>query len=168
MSCTLYLVRHGIAGDAPPGMSDADRELTAAGQRKLARAARGLKRLGVAPDCIVSSPLKRAEQTASLLAAALAPGHEVEMEEVLAPGHAAADVVRGLGRYRGARAVLLVGHEPNMGELASQLLAGSASLASVPFRKGAVAAFRVSSLPPRADAQLLWFLTAKLLRLIGR
>src|SRR6185295_15655795 len=99
----------------PPGMTDADRQLTPAGERKLTRAARGLKRLGVAPERIVSSPLKRAEQTATLLAAVVAPGSDPEIDEVLAPGHAAADVVRGLGRYRGAREIMLVGHEPNMG-----------------------------------------------------
>ena len=168
MNCVIYLVRHGIAAPAAAGMSDADRPLTPAGERKVVRIARGLKRLGVEPDAVVSSPLPRAADTARLLMAGLAPGVEVELDSVLSPGSAASAAMQVMTAYRGARQLMLVGHEPGMGELASQLLTGSATLASLPFKKGGVAAIRVGALPPRAPGMLLWLLTPKQLRLIGR
>jgi phosphohistidine phosphatase len=168
MSCTLYLVRHGIAQEAPAGMSDADRALTADGARKMTRIAAGLRRLGVAPDVVLASPLRRAEETASLLAAALAPDRPVEIYPALAPGHAAAELVRGLQAYRQARRIVLVGHQPDMGQLASFVVSGSTSIAAMPFKKGGVAAIRVASLSRHPSGVLEWFLTPKQLRLIGR
>ena len=168
MSCTIYLVRHGIAAPASATVSDADRPLTAAGERKMRRAAAGLKRLGVAPDVILSSPLRRAEETAAAIAAVLAPDCAGQTYAGLAPGHASTVTVHGLRDYRGARQLVLVGHEPSIGHLASFLLTGSPDLLALEFRKGSVAAMQVGGLPPRAPAVLSWFLSAKQLRAIGR
>src|SRR5437868_3706973 len=110
MSCTMYLVRHGIAGAAAAGVNDADRALTPAGARKMTRIAAGLKRLGVVPEVILSSPLRRAEETAGRLATVLAPNLAVEIYPPLAPGHAAADLLKGLHIHRRAHALMLVGH----------------------------------------------------------
>ena len=168
MSCTIYLVRHAIAGVAPAGMSDADRCLTRDGERKMRRAAIGLKRLGVRPDVLLSSPLRRAEETAAVVASVLAPDLPVEIYPSLAPGHDAVDVLKGLHAYRAARALILVGHQPDLGQLASHLLTGSTTLAQLPFKKGGVAAVQVASLPPRGTGSLLWFMTPKQLRTIER
>ena len=168
MTRTIYLVRHGIAGEAPNGGSDADRRLTPDGVRKMSRAALGLKRLGVAPDLILSSPLRRAEETAALLAKALAPERAVALYGVLAPGHEPAEIVRGLQAHRGARAVMLVGHEPGIGQLLSHLLTGTSSGLAIEFKKGGVAAIQVEALPPRHAGLLQWLLTPKQLRAIAR
>jgi len=168
MSCVLLLVRHAIAGPAPAGMSDADRTLTRDGARKMRQVALGLKRLGVVPDAILSSPLRRAEETAAVLVSVLTPDLPVEIYPRLAPGHDAADVLKGLHPYRAARVLMLVGHEPDLGQLASHLLTGSSGLAPLPFKKGGVAAFQAASLPPRSAGTLLWFMTPKQLRAIGR
>jgi phosphohistidine phosphatase len=167
MSCTLYLVRHGIAADASADADDKDRALTAEGTRKMTRAAIGLKQLGIAPDVILSSPLRRAQETAALLAETLAPNVAVEIYQPLAPGTAAAELVRDLRPYRAVHHLMLVGHQPDLGELASHLLTGSVALAPLPFKKGAVAAIDVSSLPPRASGVLRWFLTSRQLGTIA-
>jgi phosphohistidine phosphatase len=168
MTCTLYLVRHGIAALPAAGTPDSERALTAAGTRKMMRAAVGLKRLGIVPDVVLSSPLRRAQETAALLARTLAPDLAVEVYEPLAPGTAPADLLRGLRPYRTTAHLVLVGHQPDLGELGSHLLTGSASLAPLPFKKGAVAAIEVASLPPRAGGALQWFVTPKQLRAIGQ
>ncbi len=168
MSCVIYLVRHGIAAPVSAAVNDADRSLTADGTRKMARVAAGLKRLGLAPDAVLSSPLRRAEETAAILAREIAPQTEVEIYPPLAPGHDVAALLGGLTAYRRARGVMLVGHQPALGELASHLLTGSSSLAALPFKKGGVAAVRVAAVPPRAAGILEWFLTPKQLRAIGR
>lgn len=167
MSCLIYLVRHGIAGPAVAGMSDADRRLTPDGERKMGRIAAGLKQLGVLPDVVLSSPLRRAEETAAVITSVLAPKADVEIYSLLAPGHEAADVAKGLRAYRNAREAVLVGHQPDLGLLASFLLTGSAHLVPLPFKKGGVAAIRVAALPPRAAGTLMWFMTPKQLRAIG-
>ncbi len=168
MSCTLYLVRHGIAVDAGPGVRDADRALTPEGARKMTRAAFGLRRLGVLPDAILASPLCRAEQTAERLCRVLSPDSAVEIYAALAPGHAPIETLRGLLTHRGSRQLILVGHQPDMGELASYLLSGSTALVPFDFKRGAVAAIAVSALPPRPAGILRWFMTSKQLRALGR
>jgi len=168
MSCTLYLLRHGIAADAAAGLSDADRALTAEGARKLKGIAGGLKRLGLSPDVVLSSPLRRAQETAAVLVAGVNPSLPVEVYDRLAPGHSASDVVSALRPYRGAQQIVLVGHQPDLGELASYLLTGAPGRVPFAFKKGGVAAIEVSSVPPRSAGLLLWFATPKMLRAAGR
>jgi len=167
MSCTLYLVRHGIAEAAGSG-GDAERRLTSEGVRKLRQVARGLKRLILKPDAIISSPLRRAEQTAAILCAVLAPGAVPQLCPLLAPGEGAEAVAAGLREHRRAHELVLVGHQPSLGQLASYLLARSPHVVELPFRKGGVAAIVVDSLPPRASGTLEWFVTAEQLRWMGR
>jgi phosphohistidine phosphatase len=167
VSYLLYLVRHAIA-ETRGQTADADRRLTAQGVRRMQRAARGLKRLGVVPDLILSSPLRRAEETAGILLPILAPDLPIEIYPSLAPGNPISEVISGLRAYRQAQRLVLVGHQPSLGELASQLLTGSPSLLPLPFKKGGAAAIEVTALPPREAGRLNWFLTAKQLRLMAR
>jgi phosphohistidine phosphatase len=167
MAVLVYLMRHGIAADPSAGMSDADRALTAEGVRKTTRVAVGLQNLGAKPDLILSSPLRRAEETARLVADVLAPRASVELYPPLAGGFAIEDIVKGLRPHRNASELLLVGHQPDLGYLASYLLTGAASLAPLPFRKAGVAAISLGSLPSRSAGQLEWFLTPSQLRAIA-
>jgi phosphohistidine phosphatase len=167
MPITVYLMRHGIAADATAGMSDADRALTADGVRKTTRVAVGLQKLGVKPDLILSSPLRRAEETARLTADVLAPKSAVELYPPLAGGFAVDDIVKGLRPHRHARELLLVGHQPDLGHLASYFVTGSPNLAPLPFKKAGVAAISLGSIPPRSAGLLEWFLTPGQLRSIA-
>jgi phosphohistidine phosphatase len=63
----LFVIRHAIAEDATPGQPDPDRALTAAGGRKLKQIVKGLRRLDIDFDRILTSPWRRAAETASLL-----------------------------------------------------------------------------------------------------
>jgi phosphohistidine phosphatase len=167
MSVLLYLMRHGIAAEPSPGSNDAERALTPEGVRKTARVAVGLQAIGAKPDLILSSPLLRAEETARLVADVLAPRKAVELYPPLAGGFSAADVMRGLRPHRGVRELLLVGHQPDLGDLASHLLTGSTSLVPLPFKKAGVAAIALGAIPPRAPGILEWFLTPGQLRAIA-
>jgi phosphohistidine phosphatase len=114
----LLLVRHAQAGDAPV---DADRPLTALGERRAAAIGSWLARTGVVPDLVIVSPARRAAQTWELVSASLAPGpppvvdpriYENTVEDLLAAmGEAPGDV----------RTVAVVGHNPSVGELARTL-----------------------------------------------
>jgi len=163
MAATLYLMRHGIAEDGL-ACGDAARRLTDEGRHRVAEVAGGLARMGVLPDLILASPLVRAQETAAIVTAVLAPEREFETYEPLANDQEAAAMVAQLEPYRRFRTILLVGHQPSMGEFASQLLTGSPYAVSLPFKKGAVAAIAVGAVPPRAPGQLLWFAPPRLFR----
>lgn len=168
MACTIFLLRHGLAEDAAPDGSDDARALTAGGARKTRAVARGLRRMRIAPAVVLSSPLRRAEETARIVAEVLAPDTAVEIFAPLAPGNPPGMVARGLRAHRGAGQIVLVGHQPDLGELASYLLTGSEHALPLPFKKAGAAAITVSALPPCAPGTLEWFLTPIQLRAIGR
>lgn len=167
MTCTLYLMRHGIAAEPQRGSSDAERPLTDEGVRKTTRVAQGLHALGVAVDLILTSPFRRAAETAHLVADVLHPRLPVTSYPPLAAGATPQAVLNGLDLPPRVTRLMLVGHQPDLGELASYLLTGSASLAPLAFRKAAVAAINTGALPPRRAGVLDWFLTPSLLRAIA-
>ncbi|MEI6828485.1 MAG: histidine phosphatase family protein [Synechococcaceae cyanobacterium ELA445] len=111
----LLLLRHGIAEDRALGLEDAQRPLTPRGRERTAKVLERLVALGLAGDAMVSSPLVRAFQTAELaVAAGLADGFEPST--ALAPGGQPEPLLERLGQR-----LILVGHEPDLSELAAQL-----------------------------------------------
>lgn len=164
MSVTLYLMRHGIAEEPSRGVADADRALTDEGIRKTRRVAEGLRAVDLRLDAIISSPLRRAQETARIAGEVLAPDCTIELSDLLAGGTSADAIAKGLRAPRKAEHVLLVGHQPGLGELASYLLTGSAQRAPLPFRKAAVVVIEVDGLPPRTTGLLHWFAPPALLR----
>ncbi len=161
----LYLVRHGIAaerGEAYP--DDSKRPLTAAGIARLRRQTRGLNALGVGFDVIVTSPLVRAKQTAETIAQALKTRPPVVSSDALAPAGTTAAVIQEIVKHQRKARIALVGHEPNLGELAARLIGARTILE---FKKGGVCRIDFEVLPPRGLGQLRWFVTPKMLRSVG-
>ena len=110
----VYLLRHGPAGlrSAWSG-DDADRPLTTDGAREMERIAAALAAQGLAPDLMLTSPLARARQTASILATALGqPDLTIVNSSLLAPSFCLADLQAILSDHHDATSVVLVGHEP--------------------------------------------------------
>ena len=161
----LYLIRHGLAADPDDEHpDDAKRPLTPEGVSRLRREAKGLQALGVTFDQILTSPLVRARQTAEVFAQAQDEKVPVAQVEALAPGGTPAQVVHALAEYARRKAIALVGHEPNLGELAAKLLG---TRAPVPFKKGAICCIEFDALPPARPGTLAWFATPKMLRKLG-
>lgn len=158
----LYLIRHAIAED-PGRRSDAERALTEEGKSKMIEIARGLAALGVELDLVLTSPLRRARETAEIVAAALGPV-PIEVLSELASGAGAAAGARGLASYLRFESVAAVGHEPDLGELAALLLAGGPTSAAIRFRKGGVAALDLDTGARPLRAVLDWLATPKLIR----
>ena len=113
----LYLVRHAEAAQGEP---DDLRPLTVAGREAARALGTRLAAEGVHPDAVLTSPLLRARETGAELGRAL--GCEPEPDERLAPG-ATADDVRDAVSGRGD-AVVVVGHQPDCGEIAAELTGG--------------------------------------------
>lgn len=123
----LILWRHC---DAEDGVPDALRRLSARGRDEASRMARWLAQHLPADSRIVVSPALRAQQTAAALCRAF------ETVAELAPGATVDDVLRIAGWPDGAVTTLVVGHEPTLGDVASQLLEGEANRRTL--RKGGV------------------------------
>jgi phosphohistidine phosphatase len=158
----LYLIRHGIAeerGEAWP--DDAKRPLTDEGIDRVRKSARGLVRLGVSFDAILTSPLVRARQTADAVASAFELRPHIVAAESLAPGGTYQAVLADLEKQTRRSRIALVGHEPGMGELASRL---SGSRHPLEFKKGAACRIDVDALPPTGPGSLRWFLTPRIMR----
>lgn len=153
----LYVVRHGIAEDFPPdGSGDFGRRLTPDGIARMEQAARGMVRLGIAPDLLLSSPLVRARQTAEIVGRAL--GRDVRIEPRLASGCSVADIQAVLADVAQTRTVMIFGHEPDLSTAIGALTGGS----RVEMKKGMMAALHLqgrhgvllSLLPPRVLRQM--------------
>jgi phosphohistidine phosphatase len=165
----LYLMRHGIAvtADQPGTQSDSERPLTPKGIKRMRRAARGLRRLGISFDAILTSPLVRARQTAEIVADTL--GLEAQLEEIseLAPDSSVDHLVSGLTRFQDREHVLLVGHQPLLGHIFSFLISGKNVNLAVEFKKGGLCRIEIDVLPLGTPGTLHWLLTPKQLRLLG-
>ncbi len=157
----LYLVRHGIAEDHHP-LSDAQRALTPRGRLKMAEVAKGLSKIKVRPDLILTSPLRRAMETASILADGLG-GIRIEQLRELGQGpYQPADIVEAIRPYNELKEVALVGHQPGLGELAAFMLTWSSSGCEIEFKKGSVVC--LDRLPGNDRCVLAWSLPPRILR----
>jgi len=162
----IYLVRHGLAeerGDSWP--DDAKRPLTDEGISRMRKSMRGLSRLGVTLDVVLTSPLVRARQTAEIVAAGLSPRPSLISAESLAPDGTFAAVVADLEKHVRKGRIALVGHEPGIGELAARLIG---SRHAIEFKKGAVCRIDLATIPPSGPGDLRWLLTPKIMRAIRK
>jgi len=162
----LYLVRHGLAetrGESWP--DDTKRPLSEEGMARLRKQARGLSRLGVVVEVMLTSPLVRTLQTAEIVAAAFDPRPHIVNVESLAPGGSFAAVMADLEKHGKKARIALVGHEPGIGELAARLIGTRHPIA---FKKGAVARIDLDTLSANAPGELRWFLTPRVLRSIKK
>lgn len=112
----LILWRHAQAEDGRP---DLERELTSKGRKQAAKVAAWLRERLPARYRVLVSPAARARQTAAAL------GVEVSVSERLAPGKSAHDALEAAGWPDRAGAVIIVGHQPTLGEVAAQLVSGA-------------------------------------------
>jgi phosphohistidine phosphatase len=115
--------------------------------------ARALKRLKIAPDAILTSPLPRAVRTAEIAGKAL--GVRVEQRQELMPGFARRGCDAMLETHPGGD-VMLVGHEPDFSGLVRSLTGGKVKLS-----KAGVAAVEIGDESPAP--RLLWLFPAKTL-----
>jgi phosphohistidine phosphatase len=163
----LYILRHGIA--TARGFTvypNDDRPLTEEGVRKMKCNAAGIAKLVPGFDVILTSPLKRAHETASITAEAVGSANALKVVEQLLPGKSVQDIFSVLMKFRNKRTVLLVGHEPNLSEFASHVIGCSTS--SIELKKGALCRIDVNEIPLKIPGRLQWHLSPKQLRMIGK
>jgi phosphohistidine phosphatase len=156
----ILLLRHGIAQDGHANLPDAERPLTPEGRKKLRQVLQTAAKAGVEPTLLLSSPLKRALQTAEIARRELGYKGEVLQTRVLAPGGGVEQVWEEIRVHRDQSALLLTGHNPQFQHLAGYLL--EHPNLQMDFKKGALMRVDVESFGPVPRGVLRWILTAKL------
>ncbi len=153
----LHLLRHADAGD-PEAWSrpDAERPLSGKGRKQAERLGRFLAAGGFRTDALITSPKVRAAETAELVAAELVV--PVIVDERLAEGLDATDLVEILSAAGDPRRPVLVGHDPDFSWIATWLTG-----AEVTLKKGAMARIDLEGPPGSASGHLRWLLPPDLL-----
>ena len=149
----LYLVRHAEAIERSATTPDAVRYLTPKGRLVFRKVARRVRKAGIAPDVLFTSPLLRAVQTAEILAERLEHEGPVVVARELSPGFDHRRLRSLLTKAGNPAEAAFVGHEPDLGDLAATLLALPGRF---PLRKGAVLALEVDIGVPKGAAKFLW------------
>jgi len=165
----LVMIRHAKAGerDAARWPDDDLRPITAEGAAELAAALKTMRRMGVAFDFLVSSPLVRARQTAELVAEAFGWEGPPSESEALGHGCTVAAVLDLLVKFPPDAAVAIVGHEPEFSKVAAKLV-GRSGDAAIDLKKGGVIGIRFDGPPAAAAGRLEFLLKPGLLRKLGR
>jgi|SRR5581483_10281154 len=160
----LYFLRHASAGQhkANP-LQDDKRPLDAQGIQQCTEMGRVLAAMDVQVDAIISSPLKRATQTASLVGNEIGHDSKLQTSAALRPNASFDSFRQLLTKYSALEAIMVVGHNPSMNQFLSLLLSGGTSDDVSDLKKGAAARVDVSG---NRSAILKWCITPKIVRAI--
>ncbi len=162
----LCFLRHGPAiPSGTPGVAEEERPLSPEGRRKTQRAVRGLVRLDLGIDAVLTSPLARARETAEILADALRLGPP-RVSDKLLPDVPAREFL-GVLTDSGPESPVLVGHEPSLA-LAVAFLIGAGETQPLELKKSGLAVVRLRRLAPRPEGTLRLLLTPAALRALAR
>jgi len=162
----LYIVRHSDAvPSGTPGVPEDERPLTDKGVKKMREIARGLCAVDVKPELILSSPLPRASRTAEIVVEEMGGGIPLKLTDALSPSGNRSALYREFRADRKLSSVMIVGHQPALGEIAGEIAWGSAEH-YLELKKGGVCALEVGRLDPTPAGTLLWLLTPAISRQI--
>ncbi len=155
----LYLLRHADA--VSTATSDHARELTSKGQHQARTVGEFCLRQSIHPELILTSPYRRTVQTADILTSILGTGPATNAP-FLASGMDPGDALLELAAYAQLASLMLVGHQPDLGQLAATLL-GLKSAENLPFGKASLLCVDATVLIPRAGS-LAFFLPVKMMK----
>jgi phosphohistidine phosphatase len=159
----LYILRHGIAEQRSEVNYplDSDRPLTPKGLKRMRRVADGMRHLKVDFDVMLSSPYKRALETAFVVGRQYGAGQMIQTCGALRPEVLPEELIRVLQeQYTSSRNILLVGHEPQLSALVSTLTTGSAGARPL-LKKGGLCKLDVEKIQTGKCATMLWLLTPR-------
>jgi len=155
----IYLLRHGIAEDHASSGRDADRRLTEEGRQKLRRVLERAHGAGVSPVLILSSPYKRAVETAEIAAHELGYEGKILRVDALTPDSSPSRIWNEIREHRDTASVLLAGHEPVFSATVAFILGSAREM--VDFKKGGLVRIDVEGFGAEARGVLQWMLTPK-------
>jgi phosphohistidine phosphatase len=167
----LFIIRHAIA--QPIGkeneFSDEKRTLTVEGRSRMRDVLKGLAKLGVELDLIITSPLARAVETAEIVATGIGLSKkEIEQSVNLAPGASPEHLFAEIKSHAGVEAIALIGHQPDLGGLIARIIRSDGDTLSIQLKKGGVCCLNVTETVPTLRGDLIWLLTPRQLRTVAK
>jgi phosphohistidine phosphatase len=166
----LFVIRHAIAEliGKENEFSDEKRVLTVEGRNRMREVVKGLVKLGVELDLIITSPLARAVQTAEIVATGVGLSKkEIKQSGNLAPGASAEHLFAEIKSYA-VEAIALIGHQPDLGGLIARIIQSSRGTLSIQLKKGSVCFLNVTETVPTLRGDMVWMLTPRQLRLLAK
>jgi phosphohistidine phosphatase len=170
----LYLLRHGDAGRrmvVAAGEDSGDIPLTIAGREEVAVIARSIKDLNLKFNAIVTSPLKRAVQTAKIIAKVLAMEKGLSIWKELVPEGNRSKLYNKLNQYTRESTILMIGHQPYLTNIMCDMIFQKNrvnQLGQINLKKAGLAKIRVISLTPNISGELRWLLTPRILKSLAK
>jgi len=165
----LFVLRHGIAVERDPVSfpDDSRRPLTLKGEDRLKTICEAMKAMELSFDLLLSSPFRRASQTAEIVADGLSLKKVLEFRDELTPEGDPRAIIKYLGKLEPTpENIMIVGHEPYLSSFISQLISGEAA-AGLEMKKGGLAKLEIESqLRFGRCAKLAWLLTPKQMALM--
>lgn len=146
----LYFLRHANAGQhLMSPKKDERRALDNEGIEQCGYVGRALAALEVQVDAVISSPLKRATQTAFLVGNEIGYEGKLQLDANLRPGATLTDFRKLLEKYARQEAIMVVGHNPNLSQFLGSVISESGCEASVELKKEQSPAWRCGAVPER-------------------
>ncbi len=160
----IYFLRHAAAGQSKKDpAADEKRPLDKDGIDQCRYIGRTLAAMDIQVDAVISSPLKRASQTASLVANEMGYEGKLELHPALRPQAAYEDFRALVDDNAKRESIMVVGHNPNLSRFLSLLLSGGTTDTCVDLKKGAVAKVDAGG---RRPAVLGWCVIPRMVRAI--
>lgn len=161
----LFMLRHAIAAERKDwNKPDAQRPLTKDGARKMKKAAKGMREMKIRFDSILTSPYARALDTARIVGKVYKETQKIQVVPCLATEGQPRDFIKLLAQQaRTKKSVLVVGHEPYLGQLIGVLTTGQSG-AEIELKKGGLASLEADDLTYGKCAHLQWILPPRVLR----
>ncbi|MBV9670628.1 MAG: histidine phosphatase family protein [Acidobacteriales bacterium] len=157
---TIYFLRHASAGETRKDpKKDERRGLDSEGIQQSYQLAKLFFRLDVAPDLIITSPLKRAMQTAAMVANELGYDDKLKIEKTLKP-EAKWEDFRPMLKSQKGETLIIVGHSPNLSQFIGRMISDAGHRAEIDLRKGGAARVDYNG----RNGELQWLLTPKLIQ----
>ena len=161
-------MRHGEAGKKlATGNRDFERSLTVAGQKEVAHIAKSLKDMGIKFDFILTSPLKRAHQTAAIVSKIFKNEKKMKDWDELKPEGNRPELYRKLTQFKLQSSVLIVGHEPYLSDMISEIIFDGKGK-HVVLKKAGLAKIGIISASPKLHGELKWLLTPRHMKNMAR
>jgi phosphohistidine phosphatase len=154
--------------DKKNDFTDEKRALTNEGRERMREGARGLRKLGIELDLILTSPFVRAVETAEIAANAFGLSKkDIEQTDNLKPGASIDDLFAEIKKRTDIESLALVGHQPDLSGIIGRIVQGNGNLSLI-LKKGSICSIKIIETVPTLHGNLMWLLTPKQLRLLAK